>query len=341
MTLKRLKNFLKDSPLVRSLYFVVRDGKYRVANRSEIKRFTQQFRGYDVLVLRDRPVGLFAIFLQALLVLQIARKHKQRVVFQFDRAPYCDPERPEDSWLSYYFDSSDDAVWQEVTDTTSEQNIYEINAKEVLDRLSRLSFNFPRDMAHPLISEFVPKQELAEAVKTFKQTHFGEAFVVGLHYRGTDKVEGGQEAIRVNYESINETLDTITSLGFTYHLFVATDEEALIRHLKAREDITISYTNSLRSNSNWPVHFSEGQRSGYQLGFEAILDCLLLSECDFLLRTESNLSRTSEFFNPDMPSINLTREYGYSRNDLTKPPNPNLKSIRKKVSSAYRRKQRG
>ncbi|MCB1124766.1 MAG: hypothetical protein KJT03_24645, partial [Verrucomicrobiae bacterium] len=137
------------------------------------------------------------------------------------------------------------------------------------------------------------------------------------------------------------TLNAISTLGIPYHLFVATDEEAFISHLKERGDIGISYTHSLRSADNKPVHFSEGHRSNYQLGFEALLDCLLLSRCDFLLRTESNLSKVSEFFNPSIESIDLSREFAYSRNDWTKPPKPNLESIRKKVVSAYGRKREG
>ncbi|MCB1124735.1 MAG: hypothetical protein KJT03_24490, partial [Verrucomicrobiae bacterium] len=78
MPINRLKNFLKDTPVVRNLYFAVRDGKCRVADRLEINKLTRQLREYDVLLLKDRPVGLFAVFLQTLVILQIARKHQQR-----------------------------------------------------------------------------------------------------------------------------------------------------------------------------------------------------------------------------------------------------------------------
>ncbi len=73
--------------------------------------------------------------------------------------------------------------------------------------------------------------------------------------------------------------------------------------------------------------------------FDALLDALLLSQCDFLLRTESNLSKSCRFFNPTQENINLSTEFAYSTPDWTKPKTPNIKRILGKVASAYQRKQ--
>ncbi len=56
------------------------------------------------------------------------------------------------------------------------------------------------------------------------------------------------------------------------------------------------------------VHFSE-QIGGYQLGEEALIDSLLLSKCNLLIRTSSNLSLWSTYFQPDIPVILLSERY--------------------------------
>ena len=340
MPINLLRKSLKHNRLTRNLYFGMRNGKVRVSDSIKIHKLARKFQDYDLLVVKDRNAGFFSMFLQALCVIRIARKNKQRVVFQFDQGPYFDPERQEKSWWSYYFEESNTAVWQSELDNASEQKVHEINSRNLLQWFSRLGSRFERRAAQQLASEFILKKEVTEAVQAFKQTHFGQGFVIGLHYRGTDKVQGrGIEAYRVDYHSIDEIINAISTLEIPFRLFVATDEEKFIQHLDTNDKIEIIYTDSLRSDHNWPVHLSEGQRSNYQLGIDALLDSVLLSQCDILLRTESNLSRASEFFNPTLESINLSREHTYARNDLTKRPEPNLDHIRNQVASAYRRKQ--
>ena len=339
MTLNWLTNTLKATPFTRALYCVLRDGKFKVTDSIKLRKLTGQFRGHDLLVIKARNSGYFSNFFQAVGFLHIARKNKQQVAIQFDQGPYLDPERPEKSWWSYFFETSKSSNWQEAMEQASEQSVHIIDSRETLDVVSRMASRFERYAGHQLVSEFVLKKEIADAVMAFKEIHFAGNFVIGLHYRGTDKVKDGLEANRVDYRAIDETIDAISSLDIPFRLFVATDEESLIHHLDGRANFEPLYTNSQRSHSGKPVHFSESRQSNYQLGFDALLDALLLSECDFLLRTESNLSKASEFFNPTLKSINLTREFAYSTPESTKEVKPNVSLIRRKVASAYRHRK--
>ena len=67
----------------------------------------------------------------------------------------------------------------------------------------------------------------------------------------------------------------------------------------------LSFANILSSDGT-AVHRNRRGPSKYEIGKEALVDSLLLSRCDFLLRTESNLSVASLFFNPALGSVNLT-----------------------------------
>ena len=87
-------------------------------------------------------------------------------------------------------------------------------------------------------------------------------------------------------------------------------------------------TAAIRSESNRPLHASHP--NPYQGGEDALLDCLLLSKSDILVRTSSNLSLISSFFSPEIPVINLSERY-----DCHKPNLEMLKKIEKSDPSLY------
>ena len=68
--------------------------------------------------------------------------------------------------------------------------------------------------------------------------------------------------------------------------------------------------------NNNPVHyFNPKNVSPYKLGKEAVIDCLLLSKCNHLIRTSSCLSLVSEYFNPQLTDTLLNKRitHCYSR----------------------------
>ena len=65
---------------------------------------------------------------------------------------------------------------------------------------------------------------------------------------------------------------------------------------------------TLRSSNNQPIDYSSSF-SPYLRGEEALIDCLLLSKGRILIRTSSNLSLWSTYFNPSLPVVELTKRY--------------------------------
>ena len=61
-----------------------------------------------------------------------------------------------------------------------------------------------------------------------------------------------------------------------------------------------------RSVDGTPIDVIQGDN--WNKGRDAVLDCLLLSRCDVLVRTASNLSLCAGFFNPRLPVVLLNRE---------------------------------
>jgi hypothetical protein len=146
------------------------------------------------------------------------------------------------------------------------------------------------------------KGHVTSTVNQFIYEKFRGRRILGIHYRGTDK---SVEAPRIPYEYVLDISKRYEDVNF----FVATDETQFLDFMLSKYDNRVIYYDSIRSEVGKPIHLTQQGKVGYQIGKDALIDCLLLSSCDFLLRTESNLSQACTFFNPKLKVINLTDRY--------------------------------
>jgi hypothetical protein len=93
-------------------------------------------------------------------------------------------------------------------------------------------------------------------------------------------------------------------------IYVATDDANFLKYMIPLYPKHIIYNEFVRSNDNSPLHygFDNKYQSNYQKGEEALLDCLLLSKCNFLIRPWSSLSIIADHFSPKMPVIGIWGE---------------------------------
>ena len=162
--------------------------------------------------------------------------------------------------------------------------------------------------SHELINKYIRiKPEIVEEVRRFHSRHFDGFFVISIHYRGTDKIK---EVPRVRYgqvvAKINETMKKYGNRR--YKIFVATDEQQLLNRLVERYgiDMVCYNTDAFRASDGKPLHIGRSW-SKYKCGFDAMIDAILLSQGNYLIRNSSNLSRWSIFFEPTIPVCELHR----------------------------------
>ena len=163
-----------------------------------------------------------------------------------------------------------------------------------------------RERGFTLIDRYIrPRAHIRERVDSYVRTNFDSAFVIGIHYRGTDKFE---DAPRVPYEQVRAAvLDAINAAApARYKLFVATDEQAFLEYMLDLFPGRLLYLDMYRSVDSAPIDVVQGDN--HRKGEDAVMDCLLLSRCDHLVRTASNLSLCSTLFNPDIPVVLLNHE---------------------------------
>lgn len=268
---------------------------------SKTKR--NEWKEFLVIKPLNANIGMFATFNLVLGHLHLydrgEYRHLAGLMVHFGReGNYYDPAYGP-NWWSYYFEplelgSRHDAILQSVTESQNQ------NAWAVRRLLSRHE-------AYEIITKYVKvKPFIINKANQFASDNFGQNFVIGVHYRGTDK---SSEAPRVPYEQAIQTIANQTeALGEGYRIFVATDEKAFLEHVQGVFPNKVVFIEAHRSSDASSVHHSDNDP--YHLGEEALLDAVLLSKCNLLIRTSSSLSLWSTYYNPELPVIMLSQRYG-------------------------------
>lgn len=163
--------------------------------------------------------------------------------------------------------------------------------------------------SHLLGSNLKIKGEIQDCVDSFVEKYFGQRTVLGVHYRGTDKKS---EAQPVNWDYAARTISNYLDANPKVDaLFVASDEGDFIEWIRTKfKSIDVIFHNDTeRSRDGKAIHVQVALGDNYIKGKEALVNSLLLSKCDTLIRTSSFLSAWSSIFNPCLPVIMLNRPF--------------------------------
>src|SRR5579872_712619 len=162
-----------------------------------------------------------------------------------------------------------------------------------------------RATGRKLIDKYIRiKPQINEKIESFIEKNFIGYQTIGIHYRGTDKFTTGESRII----GMQEILDIAYAKAQEFsnpQFFIATDQQIFIEYACKYLQGKVIFYESFRSINNSSIHHphqSHNEKpSMAQIGEEALIDMVLLANCDFLIRTPSNLSVTSLIWNPNLP----------------------------------------
>jgi hypothetical protein len=203
------------------------------------------------------------------------------------------------NWWEYYFEPihigfRDGAVASE--SSALQHDVFQFEG----DQLSR-------KRGFEIINRYIrPKPHIRDKVESYVRNYFQDAFVVGIHFRGNDHFV--EPPPRIPYEQVRAAvLDSIRAAkSARYKVFLATDEQAFLDYMLAGFPETLIYRRMYRSADGRPIDVVN-EDGNHKKGEDAVIDCLLLSRCQYLVRTESSLSICSTLFSPEMPQILINR----------------------------------
>jgi hypothetical protein len=122
--------------------------------------------------------------------------------------------------------------------------------------------------------------------------------VLGVHYRGTDKTTAAWDTNPVTAEDmLRLVVDFIGHRPALDALFVATDEARFLDLVRSKVDLPVV-------NVGVGEHHKQAARSLLKAD-DALLDCLLLSRCRYVVQGSSALSAFAKVLNPSLQSYRV------------------------------------
>ncbi len=125
---------------------------------------------------------------------------------------------------------------------------------------------------------------------------------LGIHFRGTDK---NKSLVETNYVSPEDFLTLLLDFVATHPdiemIYVASDENGFIekvldQHLSVR----------ILTSGSGTHHKTAAAQNDLSKGDHALLDCLLLSRCQYLLKCQSALSGFAKILNPQLDAYRVS-----------------------------------
>jgi hypothetical protein len=164
-----------------------------------------------------------------------------------------------------------------------------------------------RSKAHRLISKYVRvKPHILRKVDAFEQEHFAGKKVLGIHMRGTDKgfMKLSPELMRiVKPREYFPYVDAYLNNSSGCKIFVATEQEQFLQQMKARYGNRILSYGAIRTSGLRNPFELRG--NGYRKGEDVLIDCLLLSRSDYLLKCRSAVGEFAIYLNPNLACVDL------------------------------------
>lgn len=254
------------------------------------------------VVLRCRDAGMFSIFNDVLAMLKHYDQGAYRgIQVNFSKmGAYYDPEMGK-NWWNYYCEPISFGLKRDVSIVKGRGGLipdYPNGNPDFTDR----------EEAHRLINKYIRfRPHIQKKITLFMQDHFHGNYIIGIHYRGTDNKESEFVPFEQVAYRVKKKIQTLRLRN--YKIFLATDEQRFLEYMIDEFGDHLCYLkDAFRGVTDVGIH-QDPNLNKYKAGEDAVLDCILLSRCDLLFRTASNLSLWSTFFNPDLPVIELSKKF--------------------------------
>ena len=166
----------------------------------------------------------------------------------------------------------------------------------------RKYFPHHRKRVFDVLKRIKIKKEIKNKIISFKKENFTSDFTIGVHIRGTDK--SGERHEKANFGLRFYLTDIERNLTRTpdAKIFIATDSQEVVDLLTLlySKDKIIAYPSFRmeKYNDSTPIPLSPA--ASPERGVEALIEGILLSQCNFLIGSDSNMSMCPLYFNPTL-----------------------------------------
>jgi hypothetical protein len=160
-----------------------------------------------------------------------------------------------------------------------------------------------RAFMHSLIKKYVAiKSPIQSKIDSFYEKNMKNNQVIGAHVRACRDNRGGHRDIPLGKYTKN--IDKYLSNNPSAKVLITTDYKPFVDHFAKKYRDRIIYYNSQRSVNGFSptCGFKRNltrNKGGPKVGEEVLIECILLSKCDRVLHSSSNVSSACMYFNPN------------------------------------------
>ena len=317
---------------------------YRFEDEVQSKGQPQVLDGHDRILeirINHSNAGFFAYFIFALNQLLFCEKNNCLPVVHFGPwsgdgpNAYYDPKVGENVW-DYYFEPPAQYTYRQIEEMIRDESnplnhnyLYSLSDEDLwyLHKHNKSSiFGYPygyyilktrydekwyqrqRRRANRLINKYIRiKPGILQEVNDFQNEFMSGHHVIGIHMRGTDKgaaSSASKTKRMIGPEMYAREIDKYSLHHPESKLFIATDQKQYLEYMKKRYGERVICYDSIRSSDKL-APFQMKDELNYKKGKDVLIDCLLLSRCDYLLKCTSHVGETALYFNPELKSIDL------------------------------------
>jgi hypothetical protein len=291
----------------------------------------REFEKFQVIEHVDTYAGLCHMLTRVLNEAQLALRNNRLPVVNLDDRNdnyYYDPDRGPNVW-DYYFEPIMGVSFEELSELVERGKvpsdlIHREDPEQILrrpvDTPERLQTFWDRHRPEDPVAWFERKRKLGSravsqllrirphirsAADDFFERHLQRTFAFGVHIRGTDLAYAEATPPERYFQEIAGLASTKGLSDFK--VFLATDQEQFVDAFQREYGERVVTFSESHSNNEVPT-FLRSEFGPYKLGQEVIIDILLLSRCQHLLKGASAPGEYAMWFSPALPCTNFAVE---------------------------------
>jgi len=253
-----------------------------------------------------RMAGLFSYVMQVMQNLSAIEGTEHKLYIKFDKYMlYLDARAGKNVW-DYYFKQPFTFTAEDILNHGKEEVIFLENKKATRFPFIARPVSIDVDRGRQICKKYIEvKPHILDKVNNFCSINFNGKKYFSIHRRGTDHYKDAPILDLKDYfiaadKKFNE---------YEYGL-ICSDELSSINAFKKRYGNKIKFYDSIRSDGPAGIHYSNGLQAPYKMGEDVLIESILMSKSDHIIKTVSAVSTFAVYFGQSTyDSIDLHIKY--------------------------------
>jgi hypothetical protein len=164
-----------------------------------------------------------------------------------------------------------------------------------------LWYNSQRKKGRETVNKYIKiNKRIHKKVEDYYIKNLQGSTILGIHIRGTDLHYAAPVSPAEYFSSVEKYLSEYPKSK----IFIATDQEQYISVFQNKFGDAVYFSDCFRSNNDI-APFNRTELSPYQKGEDVLVDILILSKSDFLIKGSSNVGEIALYFNENLDCLDL------------------------------------